>query len=472
MILASVPALASPFDLVSLSSESAGVAGAGSGVESGGMAAWTNPGALTLTQDFEIGVAWSCVWPRFSADVVDAGSLPALLSTKGVGVREAATAAADIGYLGDLVLAGKMPLSRLLGLGREVTFGGVVLLPGSGSEVVEVLGPTPDQLTFPWLGQRLERLLASVSVGVEVLPKKLSVGAGVAILADISGSVVSSTPIAVFSPDHPDSSPAPAASKASFHQVLATDIAPVVGVLWRPVEPLSLGLSFRGGMSLDLHFSVRAGVFFDLGGVPIQADIPFHLQGSYFYLPSELTLSVAGQPWKFLSLKADLAYRFTSTFKDHLPVTHFFVDQEAVGPNGELKALSNLGTFRVTEDPAVKASTRDTLVPRVGAEFRPWPFLAFRAGYAYYMSPLVPDQGYRNMLLDSGYHQVAAGVSADFGGALLRPLTIALHGDAAILNRRYNQVGRVDASGERVAAGVVKTRGYALGGGASVTVRF
>lgn len=473
--------MAQPLDILGTDSISAGMAGAGHSSTGGPNAAWLNPAALTLDDSFAIGISWSAIFPHYNAEIANWGSLGQIPSyaKQGIGgfdeaatktfIAQSAEDAADVGWMSGITLAGSFPLRRFVpSIGREVTFGGLVMLPGSGAEIVQIDGVGPDSFTMPYLGSRLKRLVAALSLGVEVLPSTLAFGAGVSLLADISGSVVSSTPIAIFDRNHPNAPAPPTMSVASFHQTLSTDIAPIVGAIYRPLEWLTIGASWRGEMTLSLDFDVRAGVYFDLGGVPIQADIPFHLRGGYFYIPGTLTLSIAARPHEMVVLYGDLTYAFTSDFSEHLPVTSFTVDPSAIGKNGELLALSKLGNFRVTDSPPVHADTRDTLIPRIGLEFKPVSWTNIRAGYSYHPSPLETDQGYRNMLLDAGFHQMGLGVSFDVDTAdvLTRPFTIAAHGQALVLNHRYNLVG-VEGGG----AGVVKTYGYALGAGVSIVLR-
>ncbi len=489
LAIAARPALANPLDFLGVGSMNAALAGSGSASIGGGAAAFLNPAALTLRPDCDLDLAYSAFVPSFRADLVDPGSLGNIRAFQRFDASgafdSAATRAAlgsafsratDSGRLDGFSLMGTLPFRRVIpALGREVTFGALLFLPGTGTEVVRVEGVTPDEPVWPWLGSRLHRLMAAVSAGVEVWPGRISVGAGALILADIAGSVESVAPIAVFNPSDPEDPPPPSPSVATFRQRLATDVAPVVGVLVRPADFLSFGVSYRGQMDLGLDFDVKAGVFFDLGGVPIQADLPYHLRAHFFYLPAELTLSSSVQPWPWLRLDADLTVSFTRSLASHLPITEFTLDAAAVGPNGELLALSSLGSFRASVAPPPRVRTRHIVVPKVGVEVRPRPWLGILAGYAYHPSPFLPDQGYANMTLDSGFHRVGFGLAADLSdptGTLKRPLHLAAHFGAVVLNRRFNRVGRLDASGGRLAAGVVRTSGYGLGGGAALGVRF
>lgn len=471
-----------PLDTIGANSLISASAGAGRAVEKGPIASFYNPASLTLEKDFCVEVTYTTLFPRYIASITDFGSLGRIeafqkMSATGFDVEatkhfiiNSAKQATEKRFSAGLMFSGTMPFKRIITvLDREVTFGGLIFLPGSGSKLVEVEGQTPTSFVLPWLGTRDEHLIAALSMGVEIIPEKLAVGAGVIILADISGSVISSTPIAVFNPSKPNNPPPPEPAIASFHQSLSTDIAPVIGALFRPASWLLVGASFRGEMALSLDFAVKAGVYFDLGGTPIQAEIPFKLQGQYFYMPSEVTLSLSAKPHERITLLGDLTYAFTSTLEDHLPVTRFTIDQSAIGSSGEILALSNLGFFRTNQTPPIAADTRDIVIPRIGLEWAFQDWAKVRLGYAYHPSPLSPNQLYKNMLLDSGYHKIGFGISGNvtFGKIFRSPTTIAIHGNAMLLNRRYNQVG-VEGKGK----GIIKTSGHALGTGISITMRF
>lgn len=483
------PAAANPFDFLGVGSVNAALAGSGSASIGGAAAAFLNPAALTLRPDCDLDLAYSAMVPSFRADLVDPGSLGNLrpfqrfdaagafdAAATRAALEHAVSGATDVGRLDGFTVMGTLPFRRVIpGLGREVTLGAVLFLPGTGSEVVRVEGVTPDDPVWPWLGSRLHRLMAAVSAGAELWPGRVSVGAGALVLADIAGSVESVAPIAVFNPADPEHPAAPAPSVATFRQHLATDAAPVVGVLVRPADFLSVGLSYRGEMDLSLDFDVQAGVFFDLGGVPIQAELPYHLRAHFFHLPAEMTVAASGRPWPWMRLDADLTVAFTRPLGSHLPITEFTLDPSAVGPDGELVALSSLGSFRATSAPAPRVRARTIAIPRVGVEARPLPWLAVLAGYAYHPSPFVADQAYANMTLDSGFHRLGLGLAADLPdptGTFRRPLHLSAHVAAVVLNRRFHRVGRLDATGSPVAAGVVRTSGLGLGGGVTLGFRF
>lgn len=482
-------ALASPFDFLGVGSVNAALAGSGSASIGGAAAALLNPAALTLRSDCDLDLAYAAMVPSLRADLVDPGSLGNLRPfqrTDAAGAFDAtATLAAlerafsnasDVGRLDGFTLMGTLPFRRVIpALGREVTFGALVFLPGTATEVVRVEGVTPDEPVWPWLGSRLHRLMAALSVGADLWPGRVAIGAGVLVLADIAGRVDSVAPIAVFNPADPAHPAPPAPSVATFRQRLATDAAPVVGVLVRPADFLSFGLSYRGPMDLSLDFDVQAGVSFDLGGVPIQAELPYHLRAHFFHLPAEMTFAASGRPWPWLRLDADLTVAFTRSAASRLPITEFTLDPSAIGPDGELVALSALGSFRATSAPAPRVRTRTIAVPKVGIEARPLPWLAVLAGYAYHPSPFLADQEYANLTMDSGYHRLGLGLAADLPdptGTFRRPLHLSAHVAAVVLNRRYHRVGRLDASGSSLAAGVVRTSGHGLGGGVTLGFRF
>jgi hypothetical protein len=481
-------AQANPFEFVGASTRSQSLASSGSASNSDGFAVFSNPSALTLDDNGMLSFGYLFMFPRFDAQIVNYGSLGNLQpyqSFSGSQLDEGATKAnleqafskaKDTGSLKALTLFAKVPFKRLLKrLDREVTIGLLVFFPGSGSTVVNVEGMTPNQPTFVWSGSRLQRLMVVSSLGIEVWRKVISVGAGVVVLSDIGGSTYSGTPISVFDPNNKENPPPPKPSTASFSQRLSTDVAPIVSILITPLKWLGFAISYRGQTDLALDFDGKAQVSFNLGSLPIEAEIPYKLHANFLYVPKELLFALSFKPLKNLQVFVDTSLLFTASYSSHLPVTTFSLDKQAIGENGELVSLRKLGYFRATEEGGVPARTRNVLVPRVGIEYAPIKYLCLRLGYAYEPSPLEPDQRYANMLLDSGFHRLGAGVQFDINDPLKvfsRPFYLSASITGLIFNKRNNRVGRVDEKGEYVARGVVRTGGFAVGGGVEAGFRF
>ena len=476
--------LADPFDLIGAGSRVSALAGGGTALIDGPAAAFYNPAALTVRDDFVLGAAYSGMVSHIHARVTDYGTLGNIgwfqkTDLKG-NVDPAATRSAINNAmakttkgsdLSGLTMMASLPLRRLIpALDREITLGAVVFMTAN-----QVHGVTPNDPDFAWLGSRLHRLMVVFSAGVELWPKHISLGAGVIVLADISGNVHSMAPVATFDPAHPDNPIPPPVSVSTFSERLKIDVTPIVGLLIRATHWLSIGLSYRGQMNLDLNFNVDAGVTFNVGGKNIVASIPYHLRSNLLYLPHEFTLGLAAFPLKWLTITADFTVAFTKNFGSLLPVTRFTIDPSVIGPNGELLPLKDLGNFRAQEDSPLHVRTRNTYIPKIGFEFHPIAPLTLSMGYSWHPSPLMPDQAYQDMLLDSNVHLLGLGVGIDIKdpkGILRRPFNISAYFNTMILDPRYNHIGRVDTKGNPIGRGVVKSSGYSMGGGLSVKVRF
>lgn len=481
-------AIANPFEFVGASAKSQSLASSGSASSSDGFAVFSNPSALTLDDDGILSFGYVFIFPRLDAQIVDFGSLGNLQPYQvfsGSELDEAATKAnleqafsraSDTRSLKAMTLFAKVPFKRLLRrLEREVTLGLLVFFPDSGSTIVNVEGSTSNQPIFVWAGSRLQRLMVVSSLGIELWRKVISIGAGVVVLADIGGSTYSGTPISIFDPNNKENPPPPKPSTASFSQSLSTDVAPIVSILVTPSKWLRFAISYRGQTDLSLDFDGKAQVSFNLGSLPIEAEIPYKLRANFLYIPAELLFALSFKPLKNLQVFLDTSLLFTRSYKSHLPVTTFSLDKQAIGENGELISLRKLGYFRAMEEGEVPARTRNVVVTRVGIEYAPLKNLFLRLGYAFEPSPLEPDQRYTNMLLDSGFHRFGAGVQVDIKDPMKvfpKPFYVAGSLTGLILNKRYNRVGRLDEKGEYVARGVVKTEGFAVGGAVEAGFRF
>lgn len=467
--------LADPFDLAPPSAEISGLAGCVAARDIGSPATYYNPAALGRLNDYST-IAGYAIWsPRLHDRVIAYGSLGNMENLRGTDpaatrnvVDQAFRKATNINRIGNIYFAQSIPLKRIFtGLDRGITIGILVSLPGSGFSVVNLAGQSPDTPQWPYFGPNDQRMMVAASIGVEAVKKHLFVGAGAMILADISGMTLSSTPIALFDPKHPDNPPPPAASTAVFHQNLSLDVAPVIGILYRTSRWADVALTYHGEMSLDLDFDAKARLDMNLG-TPMDATLPYNLKSSFFYLPRRVTAAAVFHPVTGLDISVDVTYAFTRDYKDHLPITVFTLDKSVVGPNGELKNLQSFGHLRAVYKPLPKVRTRDTVIPRVGITYAFKRIgLRLMSGYAYLPSPISPAQGYNNLLLSAGLHQAGLGVGYKWGLGNRSSITLDGALNIGVFNTRYNEVGNGDD-----ARGVVKTSGWTIGGGVSLKTRY
>ena len=143
------------------------------------------------------------------------------------------------------------------------------------------------------------------------------------------------------------------------------EISPIVGVLLKPFPWLSLAYTYRDQASMNVPLTLTATVRQGKISIPIKAYLPLR----DFYLPWNMTVGLSVKPIASLLLAVDMTYYHWSSFL--LPMRE--------------------GTYPEFDN---------TLLPRVGVEYRLWDSLSVRAGYYYEPSP-VPDQSnIRSNLLD------------------------------------------------------------------------
>ena len=203
------------------------------------------------------------------------------------------------------------------------------------------------------------------------LTDQLSIGAG---LNYVMGSVMLGQDLAVSSVALPTS---PHVS-VSMH---ATGVGYNVGLLYKPLDVLSVGASYRGSVKLDAKGNVSfnpdyAALALPTGGV-----------NTTIKLPATGFVGVAWTPMKDLQVEADYQFIGWSSY-DQLTL-HFAAD------NSETVAPKNY---------------QDTYMLRVGGEYTMDAF-HFRAGYVYdhspvkteYVDPLLPDANRNGVSLGLGY---------------------------------------------------------------------
>jgi long-chain fatty acid transport protein len=204
-----------------------------------------------------------------------------------------------------------------------------------------------------------------------------------------------------------------------------TIVAPVVGALVGPLGPkwanIRGGLSYRGALSTPMTVPAYVGI----AGLDVSIFAPIETVANFS--PAGVSAGVAvdvdAGAWDrafrmlgAMTMTADVQYMFWSGAPSpHLGVTLdvYGDDVDALGLGSALDAPAD-GTNRV-----VPPELQDTLVVRVGGEYRPLDgMLALRAGYFYRPTP-VPDQTSGTSLMDSTVHGVSAGAGLDFGAAPL-----------------------------------------------------
>ncbi|MEO8704358.1 MAG: outer membrane protein transport protein [Kofleriaceae bacterium] len=291
-----------------------------------------------------------------------------------------------------------------------------------------VRAPFPGVPQFALLENRSHVIAIQLAVGVK-LTDRLSVGAGVIVLAALRGGIDVTTD-------------AGGRFSADSEQRLTTQFAPVVGARWHASPRLSYGLVVRAPVRSDYDIKVTS----DLGDA-IPLTLPeIRIAGNAQYDP----LSVAAEAaWRWrpdLLLVGQVEYQHWSAYplptKNPVPAT---LEQQPPG-------------------------FHDRPVPRIGAEWtaRTEPATMFvRAGYSFLWSP-APEMTGQQSLLDNNRHLVGVGFGLVLTGKL--PLRVDIYGQLHHLQARSHvkdpdlqQPGKLPVFDSISTSGNVLVTGAAVG---------
>lgn len=238
---------------------------------------------------------------------------------------------------------------------------------------------------------------------------------------------------------------------------------PVIGIhfkpgeLWKPLEGLRLGASYRG------EFRVKADIqtALDMG---LKVDIRF--TGHTMFVPEEVTLGAAYDVTEALTLSFDIEWAHWARMRN--PYLKLIVD----GLHDTFPLFKDVDLN--PEDP----DCRDIWIPRIGAEYRMELTgnlqAAWRAGYHYRRSPLPYQTGESN-LMDNDRHVYSAGVglhfASMFGHRFKHPQILNLHMAYNHMPRRkHYKDSDVPASNEGYPS--IETEGYILSTALTMTIQF
>ena len=332
--------------------------------------------------------------------------------------------------------------------GRRLGLGIALAIPDQATIRARLLPPLEPR--FVMINTQTQRSEALAAVAVELIPG-LSLGVGFSMIADLGGRGV-----------RIDAALGSTEPVASADVEIRADMAPTAGLLFLPRSDLSFGLAFRG--QLDLKMKTTTNALLHLAGGRVGLGDAGVLIGltvgqDIFYSPNEITAGCAYRPWERLLITADLSWYDWSKF--------------SVPPTLDIDfTLAGLLSFLIEVPPEldpelVGIPLNDTVVPRVGLEFRTCETASFaldlRAGYAFEKSP-VPEQEKYGNYLDNDRHigSVGWGISfIDPWEILYRPASIDFHFQYFHYERREHKkidptdpVGDIRSSGSRFGLGV------------------
>ena len=390
LLICSLPARAQILSIFGYGAEARGMAGARVATGGGHSDLLYNPAHLASVDSAEISLEYGTAWPLVRATLSpnpDYTGDPAPLAgdelePDGPGQLHYAS----VGFVLPLGLPGGNDTGLRGALGLSV------LLPEP--TVIHQSIPLEGEPLFPFI-EPPERTILLLGAAVSPLPW-LSVGAGV-ILSFSLGVVVDIDVDSAFLMGVGNELPAERVD------VSATPaVAPVAGVVIRPLKGLTLAAAYRGRLAESLRAEQRIRT----SGL-IEQEIIMTFDRELVSLPQQIAIGAAYAIGGF-RLTAELTWWEWSTYEH--PAGRWHIVRRSPGSGDE----------RSDELLAAPAGLRSTFVPAFGAEWEVLEGVRIRAGYVFARSP-VPDQGGAQNLLDADRHLVSAGAGVDLPvpGALL-----------------------------------------------------
>ncbi|MCK6546623.1 hypothetical protein L6R52_12305 [Myxococcota bacterium] len=426
-VLCALPSIAraNPWDLYGFNPRAVAMAGSLTAGADDFTAVYYNPASLTIATTPGFGLGFVASRPRLTLDFDKAErAIPDLAPPKSDGVTFGAV----------FPLGGKAVKNRIvLGLGLSVPTRS--LLNG------QALDPAiPHWYMYQSLPSRLVAVL-----GLGVLPVDwLSLGAGVQILAGVSGSL-----------DYELDIVAGRFSRKTVVFDIQPQAAPLVGLELRPARGLRIGATYRSAIESLIDLPVDLEV---TGIASLEVLTNFRVQ----YTPHQIAL---GASWDVgdleLRFTGDLTYALWSKAPD--PSVSSRLDA-----GGELFEGTGIGDAFDAPAPgqerAVALAFRDVVLPRLGVEKNLGPFV-LRGGYAIRPSP-APVQTSGTNYVDATTHQISIGAGLTFQDpfdAFTNPLVVDVAASGLfVAPRRYEKIDPQDPIGSYDASGVIWVFGIAL----------
>jgi hypothetical protein len=368
-----VPARASSFDVHGFGPVGMAEVGARSARANDGTASYYNPGGLGFGQGFRLDVA-----PTFAVSSLRAQDrLLPLADPFGVALAFDAT----------------VPLTGMLA--DRIRFGfGAYLLPTS---VIHVIAHPGDEPFYPYYDNRSQRLVLIPALAVRIT-KALSVGAGMNVLAGVSG------PAAVL----------PGASGASESRIdiEATLVgAANAGIRFDPLPHLHLAFAYRQRFAVPTRITTTA----EVAGVPLSVSLD---GGDAMFDPHTWVLATSFD-WGRLTFEVDVSYALWSGYRGPF----FSVRAELPGVNVGSKLPEGMWrdvmSLRSAASYRIAAFGRSDVTVSAGAGFEPTILKSVRQG--------------RTNVVDGDKLLLGAGATLVLRGVLPRTMRVGLGGGAQVV---------------------------------------
>jgi long-subunit fatty acid transport protein len=172
----------------------------------------------------------------------------------------------------------------------------------------------------------------------------------------------------------------------------------IAGIYYQPLEFLQLGFAYKG----ENFIRDKREYTLDPIGLPVKSDV------TYDYSPQSFSLGIVGRPFEWWRISLDVVYTSWSRYRPPFPKLEPLYDRMET-PIDE----ANRPTILDVE--AGDLNFADTLVARLGLEFRPIPEFGILLGYSHEPTP-VPDQTGTTNILDADDNVIGLGFAVNVGG--------------------------------------------------------
>jgi len=347
---AATVAMANPYEIYGASTRIQGMGGAGAAAADDGSAAWHNPALLGFMKSGSAAVGFTMARPELKLN--------------------GAAAASGSNHTG-LALNVVVPLPFKGLLRNRFTVGASILLPTTGLASLPGIDDTQPYWVFHQ--GAADRFIIVTSMGIRI-EDWVSIGAGVSILADAGGRI--SLDLRGVGSGEAVEGLTRSTRLNTTSLDLAYRLAPVVGVLFKPLPQMRLGLNWRGRQAVDVTFP--ASIIADTQGTTINAVLDLRA----FDNPHSLTFGFAYDLATVATFTLDFQWQQYSTYKP---------------PFTSVSVLDNTGAV-AGSDTVQPAGFADRWSVRGGAEVKPLDWLRVRGGLGWTRSPVPAQTGESNYL--------------------------------------------------------------------------
>ena len=347
--LASIQASGNPLDMFGAGAANIAMGGTGTATADSYEAAYYNPAALGLAERVEFGAGASVYRPWLEARFNSYDPVGKVTSPVSGRRFDRAQAFLEAGVVAPI------PLGK--DLGRHLFFGLHVYSPAD--VVYSVVAREATEPAFPLYEDRNRRLVLNAALSGRY--KWLMFGLGISVLPTVRGTVRMDL------------------ADTSLQDYLGIDVgfavSPNAGLLFEPIDGLTLGIAYRAAGKTRIELPVDAAV----------TEVPVFLtvNAATFWTPHQVSFGI-GWKGKNYRVAGDVVFSMFSGFQMASPNLTLFKDSGR-------DQVSSSGTV-------VDAGFRDTASVRLGGEFRPIKPVALRAGFSWIQSPLSAQSGITNML--------------------------------------------------------------------------